>query len=57
MSEPHTSEQKGGKKDMYVSYVLVPVLIMLQSLSALILRVLASFVNSNTIHKLLSEKT
>ena len=42
---------------MYVSYVLVPVLIMLQSLSALILRVLASFVNSNTIHKLLSEKT
>ena len=49
--------RKEGKKDMYVSYVLVPVLITLKSLSALILRVLASFVNSNTIHKLLSEKT
>jgi len=57
MIEPHTSEQNGEKKDMYVSYILVLVLIMLKWLSALILRVLASFVNSNTIHKLLSEKT
>jgi len=53
----HTSEQNGGKKDMYISYVLVIVLITLKSLLALVLRVLASFVNSNTIHKLLSEKT
>ena len=42
---------------MYRSYVLVQVLIPLKSLPALILQVLASFVNSKTIHKLLSEKT
>ena len=42
---------------MYVSYVLVLVLITLKSLLALTLQVLASFVNSKTIRKLLSEKT
>ena len=36
---------------MYCLYVLVLVLIMLKSLPALILRVLASFVNSKTIHQ------
>jgi len=40
---------------MYHSYVLVLVLITLKSLPALILRVLVSFINSKTIHKLLSE--
>ena len=42
---------------MYVSYVLVLVLITLKSLLALTLQVLASFVNSKTIRKLLSGKT
>ena len=53
-SEPHTSEQCGKK--FFVSYVrtyvLVLVLITPKSLPALILRVLASFVNSKTVHKL-----
>ena len=38
------------------TYVLVLVLITPKSLPSLILRVLASFVNSKTIHQLLSEK-
>ena len=41
---------------VHVSYVLVFVLITLKSLLALVLQVLASFVNSKTIRKLLSEK-
>ena len=41
---------------MYVTYILVLVLIKLKSVPALILQVLASFVNSKTIHKLLSKK-
>ena len=53
VSEPHTSEQCGKK--FFVSYVrtyvLVLVLITPKSLPALILRVLASFVNSKTIHQ------
>ena len=41
---------------MYATYILVLVLIKLKSVPALILQVLASFVNSKTIHKLLSKK-
>jgi len=58
VSEPHTSEQCGKK--FFVSfvrtYVLVLVLITLKSLPALILRVLASFVNSKTVHKLTTQR-
>ena len=39
------------EKKFFVSYVLVLVLITPKSLPALILRVLASFVNSKTIHQ------
>ena len=56
LSEPHTSKWCGKKiiciVCMYIPYVLVLVLITLQSLPALILRVFASFVNSKTIYKL-----
>ena len=58
MSEPHTSEQCGKK--FFVSYdvrtyVLVLALITPKSLPALILRVLASFVNSKTVHELTTQ--
>ena len=42
---------------LFVRTFIVLVLIMSKSLPALILQVLVSFVNSKTIHKLLSEKT
>jgi len=50
LSEPHTDE-------LYVSHVYMLLLFCTsyhKSLLALILRVLASFINSKTIHKLLS---
>ena len=50
VSEPHTSEQCGTC--LVRPYVLVLVLITSKSLPALILRVLASFVHSKTVHKL-----
>ena len=54
MSEPHTSEQCGSCNVR--PYVLVLVLITPKSLPALILRVLASFVNSKTVHKLTTQR-